>query len=129
MGIRCTETCVECGVKFRQPTNGRPRILCRKRRCELKRRARLRKEQRALERWSGKDLEEAVRVWRGLCGWCSRDAIQVRLIHDAPLPVCAFHVEFGSLTAEAGALRRAALWLSSCKPGCPLPDPYVGGGK
>ena len=122
MGIPWTGTCAECGETFRQPSNGRPRILCREKRCF---RAHVKKRRASyLEpvapTWTELDRDEAILRWHSRCAIC--------FVHGF-LSGLAFVEEI--LPAHPLCLtrpipQRARNWLANCKPGCPLPNPFGG---
>lgn len=74
--------------------------------------------------WSAKDWLEAVRVWRGYCSRCGRKAWPlVRMLPqpEPPLPCCKHCQRFAGRTLTEPATR----WLTRCKRGVPLPDPFA----
>lgn len=113
--------CIGCGKRLQHPQHGgRPRIHCGRRACELKRRQARKAAVR--ERWTKADKLEAARLWKcrcAICGGVFEDRWFYVLKEHAPLPT---HTG----CAESPLPQRAREWLSRCKPGCPLPNPFAG---
>jgi hypothetical protein len=113
MGIARAGKCAVCGAGFKQPTNGRPRILCRKAKCQNIRHAQQQKSYRA-PIWTEADLAEAAAVW-GSC-YCRANRGHRFQQEFPPLPRCA-------LCWKGPITDGQALWLLRVKRGCPLPTP------
>lgn len=115
--------CQVCAVKLRHPKgSGRPRVICPKRECrkEYERRYKARARQEPAQRWTVHDWAEALHVWENRCGICLEPAMFLgRRAGTDVLPVC-FDCSISPITDLAQR------WLSNCKPGCPLPNPYAG---
>lgn len=125
-------TCVACGRKLSHPEHGgRPRVICGRHQCELAWRRLKRKAESPPPPWTEADVPEARRVWRGRCAYCDQLSTGALVVFSmAPLPVCIEHEAFGPLIGTTPErCRRAQRWLSNCKPGCPLPNPWAGGGE
>ncbi len=118
--------CVICGDRFRQPSNGRPRVLCRKGKCQRERRNAQRRKYtgRGAWVWTEADFDEACEVWQRRCATCgqSRGWPLVPYVGGGLVPIC-LDCCYRPLS------ERALAWLARVKPGCPLPSPWVGGAK
>lgn len=120
-GIALFGECLVCGDRFRQPRHGRPRILCRKGEClTTHRRSHRRVEPPELAAFTAMDFDEAKRVWQQVCAICRVWRPLFPMRGTAILPVCR--------ECRAAPLQGTPRqWLSRCRPGCPLPDPWKGG--
>lgn len=116
--------CEVCGVRLRQPAEGRPRVRCGKERCEN----RSRQLRRALERterarWRLEDFAEALRAWGGKCAFCGAGG---RLLpsryHLAPLPCCDECQDARrQLSIPKAKLEQIIRFVQSSSPHVPMP--------
>ena len=120
--------CAICSGLFRQPGNGRPRLLCRRRRCTRERHNQQRRkyEGRGARVWTHADRQEAELLWKGYCAVCDQPlALEQWLPTAYQGGITPVHL----ICLAERLPPRAAAWLARCKPGCPLPNPFAGGAK
>lgn len=118
--------CSVCGTKFRQPGNGRPRVICSRKQCALERRNALRRREDA-GLWAVQDFEEARRIFRERCAFCEkRRELAPSRFHLPPVPACSDCVrDAGAQLRVVGLVReRLAYYLGRASHGLPLPDPF-----